>query len=998
MRFHRLTLEAIGPFPGRHEVDFDALSVSGLFLLNGPTGAGKSTLIDAIEFALFGAREEMKERMVSGHAAPGVEPFVELVFSNRRGLFRVLRTPEHDRPKQRGTGTTRVNGTARLFRLTSEDQIPVPGAGEPVTATAAETSATILDLVQLTRDQFTQTVVLPQGKFATFLTTPPDARAKVLQDVFGTEIYDLTQDRLREAAAVVRQGVEAHLREVRSAAEHLWRVGTTEELPDVTATTDLGQLVERAHAVVADVRARHDEAVEELARRETAVRAASAAEEDARALAEGLARRQESLDRLAELAAESAEVEALRDRLVRAEAADSLSPALDAYDAARAAHAVAEQRLAEHRAAAVGLHRGDEAALRSDTTLEELRDHLVEEVARLRKALLVESRLPEAISAREVALQRVEELERELATRQRALDEIPGSRDALEDELALLAAPLADLAAASAAWQQAETRMADAAALGAVTRTRDEVAVRRSAAMAECHSTQARVTALHEAWLDALAGELAAELRVDCPCPVCGSTAHPHPARRADDAPTRTDVQRARDAATAADAELSRWEAELSGLVARRTDLLARLDGHDAESAARTHDAAGARLAVARGAEHRSTEIRGLLGDLSRREDHLRAALAEITASTPAARAQLAAAETQLHTITRDLEEARGPYPTVADALQHAESRLACVGAVRAAQGDARTARHLLESAERQLSEQCAHQGFPSVGAARSARLAAGDRTAARERVTAHENEHAAHQARLREQDIARLTGEEEAHLAARQQEAAAARDAERVAAGAEGRAREVRDTCVSAVAELVATVTAHRTAVAGAAPVLRMESVARGDNERRTSLSNWVLLRRFDEVLGAANRRLGSMSDGRFELVRTEDREAGRRNRKGGLALAVRDHHIGRARSPHSLSGGETFYTSLSLALGLADVVTDEAGGVELGTLFVDEGFGSLDPHTLGNVMDVLHGLGSNGRAVGIVSHVADLKSQIAEQVEVRRLPAGGSTLVVHA
>lgn len=179
---------------------------------------------------------------------------------------------------------------------------------------------------------------------------------------------------------------------------------------------------------------------------------------------------------------------------------------------------------------------------------------------------------------------------------------------------------------------------------------------------------------------------------------------------------------------------------------------------------------------------------------------------------------------------------------------------------------------------------------------------------------------------------------------------------------------------------------------------MLRMERVARGENERHTSLSNWVLLRRFDEVLGAANRRLGTMSDGRYELVRTEDRESGRRHRRGGLALEIRDHHIGRGRSPHSLSGGETFYTSLSLALGLADVVSDEAGGVELGTLFVDEGFGSLDQTTLGNVMEVLHGLGRNGRAVGIVSHVGELKSQIAEQVEVRRLPAGGSTIVVHA
>jgi DNA repair protein SbcC/Rad50 len=180
-------------------------------------------------------------------------------------------------------------------------------------------------------------------------------------------------------------------------------------------------------------------------------------------------------------------------------------------------------------------------------------------------------------------------------------------------------------------------------------------------------------------------------------------------------------------------------------------------------------------------------------------------------------------------------------------------------------------------------------------------------------------------------------------------------------------------------------------------APVLYLSRLTKGmAGRRRVALTTYVLRHWFEQVVRAANVRLASVSSGRYELLRID--EGPTHAARAGLTLAVIDRHTGEQRSTRSLSGGETFYTSLALALGLADVVKAEAGGVDLDTLFIDEGFGSLDSDTLDQVMTVIDELRDRGRVVGIVSHVSELKDRIAERVEVRRLPDGSSCLRVVA
>jgi exonuclease SbcC len=209
---------------------------------------------------------------------------------------------------------------------------------------------------------------------------------------------------------------------------------------------------------------------------------------------------------------------------------------------------------------------------------------------------------------------------------------------------------------------------------------------------------------------------------------------------------------------------------------------------------------------------------------------------------------------------------------------------------------------------------------------------------------------------------------------------------------------RQRLDDSVLRAAEVDAALTAHAEIERSTAPVIRMADLVSGstpDNVRSMSLPTFVLRERFADVVASANDRLATMSDGRYTLEHVEDREG---NKRSGLGLRVRDTHTDQPRDPGTLSGGETFYCSLAMALGLADVVTAEAGGVDLGTLFVDEGFGSLDPDTLDNVLSVLSGLGTSGRVVGIVSHVPELKERIAERITVVPNRDGSSRLVVSA
>ncbi|MPV87735.1 AAA family ATPase [Georgenia ruanii] len=1022
MRIHRLTLQAIGPYPGRHTIDFDTLSAGGLFLLEGPTGAGKSTIIDAVVFALYGkvaGEHASDDRLHSDHAAPDVEPFVELTFSTGAGIYRVWRSPAFQRPKKRGGGFTQQNARAKLWRLPAVED----DAGEAVSAHVQEVGTELGRIVVLDRTQFTQTVVLPQGQFASFLRAKPEDRRAVLQDVFGTEVYERLQKQLAEMARTARADLERGSRQIQAATATFLRAAELDDDEREAAVTDgaptaspradllaaadaldVPALTEGSAAVLAGVGAlsARAAAAEEQAR--TAERTARERLDTVRTLAALLERRTALLAEQARLTEHDPHVSAAADRLGLARrAATTLAP-LRAQAEAEAAAAAAQGALATALAdAAAGPH-ADLLAATTDGA----------DLAALRAA-------HEAATGEQGALAALVRVERELPTREVGIEatarSIAADAEALAEAEELLAARPAARTALAGRLTDARTDAAglpaarDAARAAAAVLDAATAADTRAATLLEAEAVvDAAVRAAREAvdhehavrrrWVDGMAGELAGRLEDGQPCVVCGATEHPSPAATAPEHASAADVDAAAAARDAATTALERARTRVTALTEQIAGLRAAAHDRDVETARAELASAQEQVARCEAAATTARELEGELDAFDRHTAELSAALTEDRASLAARRERVAALREQLAADRDRCAAARGDAESVTARAEALEARAATATALldarRAADGAARSR----QQAQAQVARALADADLPDAAAARAAALAPAALDALEREVLDHHAARARVGAGLAEPAVAALTGGEEADVAGAEQ---AHRDAMTALATATRTASAcaVRAThTATARAELLAAAGDHAAQAERTAPVLRTAALATAGEgtETATTLATYVLLRRFEDVVAAANDRLATMSDGRYTLERIDEKEGGQRSRRAGLGLQVRDHLTEAPRDPHTLSGGETFYVSLCLALGLADVVRAEAGGVELGTLFVDEGFGSLDPATLDAVMAELGRLRDGGRAVGIVSHVAELKDRIAERIEVRRLPSGASTLTVRA
>ncbi|MGW6264151.1 AAA family ATPase [Cellulosimicrobium funkei] len=1042
MHLHSLTFQAIGPFAGRHHVDLAALGASGIYLLEGPTGAGKSTIIDAIVFALYGkvaSDAASDDRLRSAFAGPDVESYVDLVLEVPAGVFRVRRTPEYRRPKKRGTGTTTQQASVRLWRLAEVPPTDAPdavedAAGELLSARLDEAGDEIRRLVGLDRRQLVQTVVLPQGEFATFLRAKPEDRAVLLQKVFGTELYHRAAARLAELARAARSRTDAARQGVVGAAERF--AGAAGLGPD-----DARRLREAADDD--DRLRRADDDAPAAAEAAPGVHALAVAhvgrlDTEATALAEGAAgadatlaaarerfeherARHDALERRARLRADAARLDGeeaavaeCRRRADAAARAAVVAPAAQGLARAEQTLRAALDRLALARTGAPAV-----LADADPTTLEALRADVATAAVRVARLVPVGASLPgrdrELADGRKEVAQATEERGRVLAE----LDARPARRDAVRARVASLAAAAGELGVLRERADRARAVEEAARQTAALATEAAEAHAERARAAARAHEAVEHEARLRAARIAGLAGELAAGLAVGEPCPVCGGAEHPHPAPLAEDHPAVEDVERA---------ERERADAErlLHDVSARAQVLAERCEARRRDADGLTPQEAGQRVAdaeelvaAARAAERERAEAERELEELdaeTRALEARAAGLAEAVAGTAARleeieaalardraeiRAELDAAGPLVELV--DLPDplageggARNPVAVLAAAL---EGRVRTIDALADAGSAVAAAQRACEERAADVAALVARSGFADAAEALAAVLDDAELHTLSQRVAEHDAARTATATGLADLALADLPEDARADVAGAR---AAVEEAEAVAGAAArqhelvARRAEAARTAAEAVGAAVDGWTAARDA---AGPVARMAALASGtgDNAHALSLATFVLVQRFEDVVAAANERLAEMSSGRYELVRSATREDVRAHKRG-LAMKVLDHVTERERDPRTLSGGETFYVSLCLALGLADVVTAEAGGIELGTLFVDEGFGSLDPETLEAVLAALGRLRAGGRVVGVVSHVEALKQSVAERVEVRRLPGGGSTLSVRA
>lgn len=980
MKLYSLTLRAIGPFAGQHHVDFEALGRSGLFLLEGPTGAGKSTIIDAVVFALYGhlaGHGASKQRLHSHHVEPGVEPFVDLVFEVESGVHRVRRTPSFERPKKRGEGTTTVNESVVLWRLPDVDR---PDDGHVISTRAQEVGDEITHLVGLRRDQFLQTVVLPQGEFATFLRAPGEERKKLLETIFRTDVYErITRELVeRRKSAVARTQTARHA--VDAATEVVVRVA------DITDDTfDI-------EAVVADAvsHQEHQQALVDTSR--TALAAADAEVRSAETMAAAIRRRADLVRRQQRLHADQAEVHHAVELIDRARRAASVVPYVRAERSAAGAQQAAEH---ERDAAAEAAPQVEDPALRVD--------ELTGEISRLADLVRIEETLPERERSRLALEQQGLEVDARMVELDRRRAARPLQRADLAERLDHCTQRLAARGSLESAAEQARTRLAAARTVAELT-----VKVHRSRGLVKSLAGDA-TTATHVhselqmARIRGIAGELAEQLVVGEACVVCGSDSHPHPASRSDDHPTMSEIDHAAErvrrttaALTEAQAaldvdtqQIEFWRQQADGLSVdqasaeseARASEVERLDALVVQEA-QLRDALSSLDAEAAHDEDERSRLVARAAALSEQVTAVASALADDRARIDAALVDDADSLAEVMASLRDQRDSIRRLMAAATALEVAEARL-------------REAREAL------VAGLTAHE-FTDPDDVLGAALPTAEIERLQHRVDAHRSEESRVAEGLAADDVAALTGDEVTpDLDEVRDRRAAAADAHEAAVGLLNVARRRVEQITAAVESLRAAEAALDRADADARAVTRLAGLADAtspQNLKKLTLGTYVLLRRFADVVDAANRRLGPMSDGRYHLKVSDQRERTSSGRRTGLALAVLDAETGREREPRTLSGGETFYVSLCLALGLADVVTAESGGVQLGTLFVDEGFGTLDPQTLDDVMDQLSGLARGGRTVGLVSHVEDLKQRVADRISVSRRPDGSSTLSVLA
>lgn len=1037
MRILRLTMDAVGPFPGHEVIDFEAFSDAGRFLLSGPTGAGKSTIIDAIVFALYGkvsgGRDSSDSRIRSRYASEQAKTEVELIFSTSSGNYKVRRQPAYERVKKNGKGVTKQNAKAWLFKLDEQ----LREVSEPLTKTS-DVGTEITRIVGLSREQFTQTVVLPQGKFAQFLRSTSKDRQDLLQELFGTAIFEDLQLDLVERARKVKKNQEAldatlraNLGVLASLLDEAPQLDPArclvyEPVPEVDCefnpletawdsrfkplTPWLEHNQRCANLEVSALREQEDKLRSDFAyQRDLAARQErylALTKEHEQLVAQGPAQRQ----RLAQIQA----LQALSD----------LKPWHEQLKQAQDQQAVAQRQLSQ--ALALEQLESDERAQAVLQPLDyrgaqALSVQLTAQVAALNPQVELEAGLAGRRRDLQTKTQAHESANAKLAQGRERENQLPTQIASKQELLEQLNEQAATLPTAQLAQEQATQTLKLAKAHEQLVKDHQRARKLQQLVALELKQASQRHKHMLEQWLSQSALNLAQNLVAGEPCPVCGATEHPAPATQGGENISQEQLDQALE-------EVNEVQGELSQASERVTKLAAQLEAQPCQlSPAQAREQlqeAKAALTAAQQASEQASSCKAQIAKLNAQLEALRAdnqtAQARLagdakeiqllgekieadTASlscegfeSVAAKveylSQLAAALEQLAKAGQELDQCKKRAQQAADSFAaqwaHASANFADHSAKPAAPAPTDPAETEPTQAEPTQDTSAANV---QDGYAQACQAFAGlDLAALKATSASYEKSLSINQAALAELEGIELTPPPLEQTQAQLEQAQAKTQAcQTYASTWQAFAGQVN----AQLAKLNKLLARRSQASATDAQLLALASAANGDNHARLTLSAWVLQAHFRQVLVFANERLGVIGAGRYELINV-DSEEDTRQQKQGLGLAVVDHLSGTTRSPRTLSGGESFYVSLALALALADVVATQNGGIEMNTLFIDEGFGSLDEGTLAEVMDVLGALHSGGRVVGIVSHVSELKRAIPAAVEVRPLLGGGSTL----
>ena len=916
MRPVRLTISAFGPYAGQVDLDLDKLGREGLYVICGDTGAGKTTIFDAITFALFGkaSGKNMKPEMFrSKYALPETPTFVELTFRYRGRDYIVRRNPDYDRLKTRGTGTTRQKADGVFHR---PDGSVVTGA--------TDITREIEGLLGLTCGQFTQVAMIAQGDFRKLLEASTEERVKIFRQIFDTGLYQTLQDRLKDAANNLKRDCD-------DLAENIRRDGAAIQSAEDSEYREAVEQAQRGELPNGELPPLLDGLLAEDSLCKTA-----------------LDGRREVIEK---------ELEGLIAQIERGE---------------------------RHRENQKGLNAAQESLNRlgpqlenAKKTLEDALSHQ-DEIPRLNtEAAQLEGKLPQYSQIQKLAGE-IDELEKQITSDKKELEK---GRTTLDEKKDRLARDKETLQTLDGAALEAERARHDRENLEQTVQQLRKLKKDLQALNDSHASWQKAYTDYQEkskiaqereetwqktnrAYLDAQAGVLADNLCPGMPCPVCGSLEHPHPASMPQEAPDEAEWKQAEQSAKLAQKQMeeaSRASGELKKeldtreeqLLQRAQDLLpdlrcAALPGAEELSSAETEQDAALQAAMAQEKDAGArVEQAKILGEtIPGREQAVTAEEKRLAELEKTIAVRMTNAEGKHHQ-SEELRQAL-PFPT----RQEMEEQIAVLRAEEnALQKRIRDAQDSKQALEKQ--QEAAQSRLETYQA-----LIRDGEDIDLERIKKHKGT-LSQEKEVLEQESGKLN----IRLTLNQ---------------------NIKESLLLHLAELEEN--SRRLTWLKA-----LSDTANGSltGQERFRLETYIQTTYFTRVLRRANLRLRVMSGGQYDLLR---RTEGGKQSQIGLDLDVVDHWNGTVRGVETLSGGESFLASLALALGLADEIQSSAGGVQLDTMFVDEGVGSLDDEALQTAMQALSQLGEGHRLVGIISHVAGLKERIDRQIIVKKDRSGGS------
>lgn len=877
MRPKKLALSAWGPYPNREEVDFTVFDDRGIFLITGATGAGKTTIFDAISYALYGAlsgdeRDKERNSVRSDFADPQMPTFVELTMEHGGAVYQIRRNPEYFRPKKKASGLTREKENAIL---TYPDGKVIEGV--------REVNGALCELLGLDYQQFKKISMIAQGEFARLLVASPKEKTKIFREIFGTGIYErFTQGlsiRSRRLYAKVAEHKAKLAEDIRLLGADIrrngWAEATKEHFETVTAGENwsydelkdcLNQMEQEALEAVESYKRRYGEADKEVAKQTADL----SVQEQMNRNIERLKQVSLERDSLLKLSEEYREKE---KRFTKAQNAGFVEGA--------------EEKKVQIRRQLV----------RNDSQKEQ--------AAQEKQTLLGEAKELHGL------LQQAEHI-RELVNRRKTLQEHQREQEKLRKELSEKAKQLKN---------------------GQEQYLKEEALCRQAKADYEEADHRRKLAAI---------GLAAALLEEGKPCPVCGATEHPAPARVEERVVSEEELQSLKDRMEAQDEKLHRMHESVIGcktqvdsLTEQEEQLLDKI------------------------AEEEKT--------LAKEQDEL-------------CRSYLNLPVEQALTKLRQQCDRAGRLSGLLQEKETYEKRLELLGQQLSEE---------LKEAEQVLRQMLKQYGFQDMDAYGNAKLSAGEREALQKDIADYGKRLAANKELYRH--LQELTKgrtvvdlqEKRMHL----QEIRGVRDAVlKEQKRWEQNLAEVRKTGKMMCEKLVLIEEDGREY----GYIKDLENMATGNNPKRLVFEQFVLAGYFEEILRAANIRFRRMTAGRYEMERVS--EVGDGRVKDNLEIQVMDYYTGKYRSVRTLSGGESFKASLALALGMSDVIQSMNGGIRVDTLFVDEGFGALDEESLNQACDTLMALVEKNRLIGIISHVPELRERIDRQLIIDKTGSGST------